>query len=265
MSLKNILEPNNNDLYCRDLNIAGSVIIPGGGTIENINISGTLTIENTGTLDLVSGSDIIGTANFANGSFLNFANGSLIEGDAKIGNGGTFTFNGNTSLNITSNADLNVSGTTTFASGSTLNFPTQTLTVTPKWTDGGLNYAVTPATVSVTFYKIGKFVTMNIEIFQYVGLGPSGYFYINFTSINSEFLPTSYQQQICGVINNDQSEAGYMICNPVDSRFEFRICGTSNANDYFSGAVGKQQGIGSKEGNSYVPQPCNMSITYIVD
>ena len=250
MSLQNILEPNNNDLYCHDLTISGSVIIHGGGTIENINISGTLTMENTSTLDLVSGSQIAGTANFNNTSLVNFSSGSLIEGIAKIGNGGTVTFNGGTDLTISSTANFNNNGIATFSNGSRadfqagcdVRFPEYDISVSPQWSDLTNDFPVIPPTQIINFRKIGKQITAHIAGFKYIGIGLPGFFYIPYSGVPTEILPDRQYTLACTVINDDVSSSGYIFCNNADERFEIRLSGV-NGDDNFSGTNTLEQGL----------------------
>lgn len=280
MSLHNLLVVNNNDIYCRDLNVAGDLTVAGDIIEDNFNVTGTLTMENGSLLDFVPGSNIGGTPNFNGTSVTNFVGGSRIEGQLNVGNGANIILSGGTTLTsgstIASNGILNINGPENITStgtlvsdlGSTVEFdgsviygststvtidkdtnltlPTITVTLNPFWFDENTFTAIaaTPPSMSVVFIKIGKNVTVYIPGFLYTAIGNQGYFYVSWTGVDAAYLPNKRYLMSCPVENNGVTASGYVYANTSNNRFEIRLSGV-NINDHFSGSIGLEQGLGA--------------------
>lgn len=210
MSIANITKDNNLDLFCKDLDVSGTItagdIVIDDMTLDNLTINDTLTLPATSETNFVSGSQITGSPNFNGSSVTNFVGGSRIEGQLNVGNGAAVTLSGGTTL--TSGATLTINGTnnfgaastTTFASGSTL-----TSNGTATFNNGisvpnaftyrtqlySLSYTYTgdssSGAVDVTFYKNGNIVSAYINGFSNIPTGP-GVYQIDITTATN-YLP----------------------------------------------------------------------------
>lgn len=207
-----------------------NLVVDGDQTLEDVNISGMLTMENGSELNFVSGSEIGGFPNFNSTSVTNFENGSIIEGDLQFGNGASVTFDGATSLNFSDTANVN--------------FPSQTITVSPTWTDGIDDFPVVTPTLSLELIRVGNLVTVKIPGFYYTSIGNPGYFQIPWAGIDSIFIPSQRYISSVPVINNGLSVCGYIYCNTQNDEYIIKASGL-NINDNFTGANAALQGLGA--------------------